>query len=48
MAKAGACRVIELGNRLYSLVPQFIANKTERILDFGYCPWRMNVGAQQP
>jgi hypothetical protein len=24
-----------------------VANKTERILDFGYYLWRMNVGAQQ-
>jgi hypothetical protein len=34
-------------NRLYSLAPQFIASKTERVLDFGYCLLRMNVGAEQ-
>jgi DNA-binding transcriptional ArsR family regulator len=33
-------------NRLYTLAPQFIADKTERILDFGYCLLRMNVGAE--
>jgi hypothetical protein len=35
--------VIQGRNRLYSLAPQFIANKTERVLDFGYCMLRMNV-----
>jgi hypothetical protein len=24
-----------------------VANKTERVLDFGYCLLRMNVGAEQ-
>lgn len=24
-----------------------VANKTERVLDFGYCLLRMNVGAKQ-
>lgn len=33
-------------NRLYTLAPQFIADKTERILDFGYCLLRMNIGAK--
>jgi hypothetical protein len=33
--------------RLYSLAPQFIADKTERILDFGYCLLRMNVPSKQ-
>jgi hypothetical protein len=36
--------VIQGRNRLYSLAPQFIASKTERVLDFGYCLLRMNVG----
>jgi hypothetical protein len=38
--------VLQGRNRLYSLVPQFIADKTERILDFGYCLLRMRVGSQ--
>ena len=32
--------------RLYQIAPQFLADKTERILDFGYCLLRMNVGAE--
>lgn len=32
-------------NRLYQIAPQFLADKTERILDFGYCLLRMNVNA---
>jgi DNA-binding transcriptional ArsR family regulator len=31
-------------NRLYQLQPQFIADKTERLLDFGWCLLRMNAG----
>jgi DNA-binding transcriptional ArsR family regulator len=38
---------IQARNRLYSVAPQFIANKTERVLDFGYCLLRMNVGSEQ-
>ncbi len=35
--------VVQGRSRLYSLAPQFIANKTERVLDFGYCLLRMNA-----
>jgi biotin operon repressor len=45
LRKAGIA--IQSRNRLYSLAPQFIANKTERVLDLGYCLLRMNVGARQ-
>jgi hypothetical protein len=37
--------VIQGRGRLYSLAPQFIADKDVRIVDFGYCLLRMNVGA---
>jgi len=37
--------VIHPRGRLYEIAPQFLADKTERILDFGYCLPRMNVGA---
>jgi hypothetical protein len=30
--------------RLYEIAPEFITDKTERILDFGYCLLRMKVG----
>jgi len=30
-------------NRLYQIAPQFLADKTERLIDFGYCLLRMNV-----
>lgn len=36
--------VIQGRNRLYQIAPQFLADKTERLLDFGYCLLRMNVG----
>jgi DNA-binding HxlR family transcriptional regulator len=39
--------VIHPRGRLYEIAPQFIANKTERILDFGYCLVRMNAGTEQ-
>ena len=29
---------------LYEIVSHFIANKTNRILEFGYCVIRFNVG----
>jgi DNA-binding transcriptional ArsR family regulator len=32
-------------NRLYQIAPQFLADKTERLIDFGYCLLRMNVPA---
>jgi len=44
LRKAGIA--IQARNRLYSVAPQFIANKTERILDFGYCVLRLNVGLE--
>lgn len=31
--------------KLYEIPPQFLADKTERILDFGYCLLRMNAAA---
>jgi DNA-binding transcriptional ArsR family regulator len=33
--------------RLYSLAPQFIADKAARIVDFGYCLLRMTVGVSE-
>lgn len=36
--------VIHPRGRLYQIAPQFVADKTERILDFGYCLLRMNAG----
>ncbi|MEO5719772.1 MAG: ArsR family transcriptional regulator, partial [Chthoniobacterales bacterium] len=45
MAVLREARVVTQGrNRLYQLAPQFIVDKTERILDFGYCQLRMNFG----
>jgi DNA-binding IclR family transcriptional regulator len=32
-------------NRLYQIGPQFLADKTERLIDFGYCLLRLNVPA---
>jgi DNA-binding transcriptional ArsR family regulator len=39
--------VIQGRGRLYQIAPQFLTDKTERILDFGYCLLRMNVGVEQ-
>ena len=36
--------VINPRGRLYEIDPRLIADKTERILDFGYCLVRLNVG----
>ena len=33
-------------NRLYEIAPQFLADKANRLLDFGWCLLRMNVGSQ--
>jgi hypothetical protein len=33
--------------KLYEIAPQFLADKTERILDFGYCLLRMNVTSER-
>jgi DNA-binding transcriptional ArsR family regulator len=30
-------------NRLYQIAPQFLADKTDGLLDFGYCLLRMNI-----
>jgi DNA-binding transcriptional ArsR family regulator len=32
-------------NRLYQIAPQFLADKTERLIDFGYCLLRMSISA---
>lgn len=32
-------------NRLYQIAPQFLADKTERVIDFGHCLLRLNVPA---
>jgi DNA-binding transcriptional ArsR family regulator len=45
LRKAGI--VIQGRNRLYQIAPQFLSDKTERILDLGYCLLRLNVGAEQ-
>jgi hypothetical protein len=36
--------VLQERNRLYQIAPQFLADKTERVLDFGYCSLRLNFG----
>lgn len=35
--------VIQGRNLLYQIAPQFLADKTERLIDFGYCLLRLNV-----
>jgi len=37
--------VIQGRNRLYQIAPQFLTDKTERVLDFGYCLLRLNTSA---
>ena len=37
--------VIQGRSRLYQIAPQFVADKTERLIDFGYCLLRMNANA---
>ncbi|MEN3368714.1 MAG: hypothetical protein V7609_857 [Verrucomicrobiota bacterium] len=37
--------VIQGRNRHYQIAPQFLADKTEGVLDFGYCLLRMNAGS---
>jgi DNA-binding transcriptional ArsR family regulator len=37
--------VIQGRNRLYQIAPQFLADKTERLIDFGYCLLRMDVAS---
>jgi DNA-binding transcriptional ArsR family regulator len=36
--------VIHPRGRLYQIAPQFLADKTERLVDFGYCLLRLNAG----
>ena len=36
--------VVQGRNRLYQLDPRFMADKENRVLDFGYCLLRMNLG----
>ena len=43
LRKAGI--VINPRGRLFEIAPQFIADKPQRLLDFGWCTLRMNVGA---
>jgi DNA-binding transcriptional ArsR family regulator len=38
--------VIHPRGRLYEIAPQFLTDKTERILDFGYCLLRLNIGSE--
>jgi DNA-binding transcriptional ArsR family regulator len=35
--------VLKGRNRLYQLAPQFLADKTNRVLDFGWCLLRTNA-----
>jgi hypothetical protein len=30
--------------RLFEIAPQYLSNKTQKLLDFGYCTLRMNIG----
>jgi hypothetical protein len=40
----GAADVVTHGrNRLYQIAPQFLADKSESLLDFGWCVLRMNI-----
>jgi hypothetical protein len=41
----GAGVVIQGPNRLYQIAPRFIADKSQRLLDFGWCVLRMNEGS---
>lgn len=45
LRKAGI--VINPRGRLFEIAPQFIADKSQRLLDFGWCTLRMNVGAEK-
>jgi DNA-binding transcriptional ArsR family regulator len=44
LRKAGI--VINPRVRLFEIAPQFITDKSQRLLDFGWCTLRMNVGAE--
>jgi DNA-binding transcriptional ArsR family regulator len=41
LRKAGV--VINPRGRLFEVAPQFLADKTNRLLDFGWCVLRMNI-----
>lgn len=45
LRKAGI--VINPRGRLFEIAPQFIADKSQRLLDFGWCTLRMNIGAEK-
>ena len=40
--------VINPRGRLFEIAPQFVADKSQRLLDFGWCTLRMNVDARNP
>jgi DNA-binding transcriptional ArsR family regulator len=44
LRKAGI--VINPRGRLFEIAPQCVADKSQRLLDFGWCTLRMNVGTQ--
>jgi DNA-binding transcriptional ArsR family regulator len=44
LRKAGI--VIAPRTRHVEIAPQFLADKSERLLDFGWCTLRMNVGTE--
>lgn len=46
LRKAGI--VINPRGRLFEIAPQFVADKSQRLLDFGWCTLRMNVGNSAP
>jgi DNA-binding transcriptional ArsR family regulator len=39
--------VINPRGRLFETAPQFVADKSERLLDFGWCTLRMNAGVEK-
>jgi DNA-binding transcriptional ArsR family regulator len=45
LRKAGI--VINPRRRLFEIAPQFIADKSQRLLDFGWCTLRMNAGVEK-
>jgi hypothetical protein len=44
LRKAGI--VINPRSRLFEIAPQFVADKSQRLLDFGWCTLRMNIGTE--
>lgn len=45
LRKAGI--IINPRGRLFEIAPQFVADKSQRLLDFGWCTLRMNVGVEK-